>query len=137
MYIDPKNPKALPFNEKGTRKWSNGLFGCFDDIGTCCTACWLPCVTYAQNRSRLNYIQANGARHPTGGEMFNADFGVFTLIHVCTGCGFLLEMMTRKRIREHYRIEGSGCGDCVASCCCLPCVMTQDSREIEAEEKNL
>jgi Cys-rich protein (TIGR01571 family) len=35
------------------RGWKHGLFDCFGDMGTCCVACWFPCVTYGQNRQQL------------------------------------------------------------------------------------
>ena len=32
--MDVRNVKALPFNEKGTRDWSNGTFSCIEDPAT-------------------------------------------------------------------------------------------------------
>ena len=44
-------------------------------------------------------------------------------------------MSTRTDIRQRYEIRGNVVGDCLVSCCCVPCALTQERREIEAEEK--
>jgi Cys-rich protein (TIGR01571 family) len=44
---------------------------------------------------------------------------------------------SRGNIRDRYRIEGGGCGDCMSAWCCTPCELTQESRELELEEKAL
>ncbi|KZS88796.1 PLAC8-domain-containing protein [Sistotremastrum niveocremeum HHB9708] len=131
---DPRNPKALAFNERGRRQWNYGLFGCFDDFATCVVAYLVPCATYAQTRSRFNHLTLYGTRNPGGGEIANSDFALFAIAQICTGCGCLLEMSQRRSIRERYRIEGGPWSDLCISCCCLSCAMTQESREIGAEE---
>jgi Cys-rich protein (TIGR01571 family) len=42
----------------------------------------------------------------------------------------------RGNTRQRYKIAGNQCGDCMASWCCLPCVLTQESLEIEGEERS-
>ena len=44
---------------------------------------------------------------------------------------------TRSSVRTRYRIKGGGCGDCMASWCCMPCELTQESREMELEEQSM
>jgi Cys-rich protein (TIGR01571 family) len=36
-----------------------------------------------------------------------------------------------------YGIRGDVIGDCLASCLCNPCALTQERREIELEEESL
>ncbi|KZS97350.1 PLAC8-domain-containing protein [Sistotremastrum niveocremeum HHB9708] len=136
MTLDHRNPKGLPFDQNGKRAWSHDIFSCFEEIGTCCISTFLPCVTYAQNRSRLQHLQAHGTRHPSGGEPFNQDCFVFGCLHACAGLGCILQIGQRQAAREHYRIEGDGGNDFLCSWCCLPCALTQEAREIEAEEKS-
>ncbi|KZT41630.1 PLAC8-domain-containing protein [Sistotremastrum suecicum HHB10207 ss-3] len=136
MTVDHKNVKGLAFNKDNQRSWSNGIFGCFGDCATCCVSTFLPCITYAQNKSRIHYLEANGARHPSGGEMINGDCFIHGCLTVIAGLGCILQIGNRKNIREHYRIEGGGAGDCFYSCCCQPCALTQEAREIELEEQS-
>lgn len=58
-----------------------------------CVACWCPCLTYAQNKSRLEYLErSGGAPHPEGGEMINTDTIIFGAVHCITGFGWLLQV---------------------------------------------
>ena len=47
-----RNARNLPLDANGERDWSNGLCSCFGDFGTCCVACWCPCIVYGQNKVR-------------------------------------------------------------------------------------
>jgi len=129
-----RNPENKPYDSKGEREWTNGLCSCFGDCGTCCVACWCPCITYNSNKSRRQALEQSGAPHHDGGENCGSDCFLFGLIHCFTSFGWVLEVGARSDTRRRYNIEGGGCGDCMASCCCLPCVLTQESREIEGEE---
>lgn len=84
---DP-NPKNLPLYPGGTRAWSNPLFGCFSDFGTCrfpgsCSsrlgltfspsviglaATFCPCFLFSKINSRLNHLIYRGSPHPYGGD---------------------------------------------------------------------
>lgn len=45
-------------------------------------------------------------------------------------------MFQRGNTRARYNIKGGGLGDCCTAFCCLPCDLTQESREIELEEQS-
>jgi len=45
-------------------------------------------------------------------------------------------MQDRAAIRARYNIEGDSGSDCFSSWCCLACSLTQQSREIEEEERS-
>ncbi|TDL24553.1 PLAC8-domain-containing protein [Rickenella mellea] len=131
--MDPKNAKGIPYGADGNREWSNGLFGCFDDCGTCLLSWCCPCIVYAQNKSRYEHLDRQNGPHPSGGDSCNGD----CFIHGCLtfwGCGWVLQMGQRGTLRHRYRISGGGCGDCLTACCCTPCELTQEAREIELEE---
>ncbi|KIJ22924.1 hypothetical protein M422DRAFT_196528 [Sphaerobolus stellatus SS14] len=131
-----RNALGKPFDKDGKREWSHDFFDCFGDVGTCCLAYFLPCVAYGQNRSRLRHLQDKGTPHPHGGDSCTgACCGHACLLY----CGFywILQMNLRGEVRRRYNIDGGGCGDCMAALCCHPCELTQDSREIELEERSL
>lgn len=46
-----------------------------------------------------------------------------------------LAMIQRKQVRDSYKIDGSGCGDCCLSFWCPCCGILQQHNEIEEREK--
>jgi Cys-rich protein (TIGR01571 family) len=46
-------------------------------------------------------------------------------------------MELRKNVRERYNIEGGKVEDCCIAFCCTSCDLTQVSRELELEERDL
>jgi len=100
-------------------------------------AWWLPCVIYGQNKTRLEHLERQGYPHPEGGEACGGDCFTHGALTVCCGLGCLVQMAGRERVRHRYRIEGGGCGDFCCSWCCAPCALTQESRELELEEKSM
>lgn len=88
MQITPHtNPKSLPLDSHGKRGWSNSLFGCFSDCGTCrfsqivfvfhgrgspfvtgLTAAFCPCIVYSKINTRLSHLSNRGSPHSSGGD---------------------------------------------------------------------
>jgi len=122
-----------------------------------CTAFWCPCVTYGSNRTRRLALERNGAPHPEGGTSTGGDCLLFGLVQCVSGFGWVLEVSSQRQCstvhsthastqlyqvsergntRQRYKISGNQCGDCMATFWCLPCVLTQESREIEGEERS-
>ncbi|KAL0958499.1 hypothetical protein HGRIS_000642 [Hohenbuehelia grisea] len=131
-----RNVKNLPMDGDG-REWSHGLCDCCSDAGTCILAWCCPCIVYAQNKQRYEYLTSRGIPDPErGGSGCTGDCWVHGLITGCFGLGWVMQIGTRGSIRSRYRIKGSGCGDCCAAWCCTPCELTQESRELELEEKS-
>ena len=123
-----RNAKNLTIGPEG-REWSNGLCSCFDTPGPFCLAFWCPCITYGRNRGRYKHLNTSGTAHPDGGETCGSD----TLLYCLTGfagVACLLHMWNRGDIRTRYNVKGSGLGDFGIACCCTPCGLTQESREI-------
>ncbi|PFH47899.1 hypothetical protein AMATHDRAFT_66586 [Amanita thiersii Skay4041] len=132
-----RNAKNVPFNPNGKRDWSNGICDCFDDCGTCLMAWFCPCMVYAQVKQRLEYLNQRGIPDPErGGSGCNGDCMVHGLLSACLGIGWVLQISNRGSVRHRYSIEGGGCGDCCTVCWCSPCQLTQESREIELEERS-
>ncbi|EJD39584.1 PLAC8-domain-containing protein [Auricularia subglabra TFB-10046 SS5] len=131
-----RNVKGLPFNASGEREWSHGLFDCFEDPMTCLFAWFLPCTIYGKNKTRLQALEA-GAPHPQGGELLGEDTITYAALNFCCGFGWIVGMTNRTATRTRYKITGSDGEDCFLSCCCAPCALTQQSRELELEEQSL
>ncbi|KAJ6472053.1 PLAC8-domain-containing protein [Mycena sanguinolenta] len=130
-----RNVLGKPVDGNGKREWSHGLCGCFDECGTCCLACWCPCIAYGKNTQRLNYLTDHGRPDPdAGGCCSGACCGYCILTHF--GIHWILQFMGRGNTRGRYSIEGGGCGDCLTSWCCGPCDLVQVSREIKLEEES-
>ena len=53
----------------------------------------------------------------------------------CAGLSWALSMMQRGEIRQKYNLPGSGCGDCVRACCCAPCDLLQQDKEVTYREQ--
>ena len=45
-----------------------------------------------------------------------------------------IQLGPRAEIRQRYGIRGNMCKDWFAVCCCSPCALTQERREVEVEE---
>jgi Cys-rich protein (TIGR01571 family) len=54
----------------------------------------------------------------------------------CLGVPFILPMMRRGDIRAKYHLKGNGCGDCLCACCCTPCDLTQQDKEVTYREES-
>jgi len=138
--MDPNGPGGPPrdpsqYDTNGERSWSHDLMDCFGDCGTCCFAYFCPCMVYQQVKNRLDHLRLNGRPDPKqGGSGCGGDCCLYGTLTGCCGIGWVLQMSTRATMRARYRIRGDGCTDCMASCCCIPCELTQESRELEVEE---
>ncbi|KAJ7133818.1 PLAC8-domain-containing protein [Mycena filopes] len=121
----------------GEREWSHDTFDCCADPLTFLASWFLPCIVYGRNRARFQSLETYGT---VSTETVDGLIGGDSLMYCaaqCFGCGGLVGMMGRGQTRARYGIAGSGGGDCLLSCCCAPCALTQESREIEQEEQSL
>jgi len=94
--------------------WSTGMFGCFEDFGSCIVTCFFPCITLGQNKAMLDGREASCcdyccamSENPTAAEYF-----------------------TRQHIRNKYGFANDNCGDCCALVFCPACVICQHHREL-------
>ncbi|TFK71588.1 PLAC8-domain-containing protein [Pluteus cervinus] len=132
-----RNSKNLPYEQDG-RAWSEGLFGCCSEPGTCVKSWFCPCVQFAQNKQRVEYLEDQGAFDPDhGGGFFSGDCFLHCLLQGCLGGGWILQIGERGTVRNRYRIKGGAFSDCCTIYWCNPCALTQESRELELEEASL
>ncbi|KAL3881601.1 hypothetical protein ACJMK2_028019 [Sinanodonta woodiana] len=100
--------KLLVGTRSGTRDWTTGLFGCFEDCGSLIKACCcLQCMVYELS-SRLG----DCACMP------------------CYVTGAIIAMRTRTRTLGD--IHGSIFTDFLATYCCYSCSVCQMDRELKA-----
>ncbi|KAG6828318.1 hypothetical protein H0H92_008381 [Tricholoma furcatifolium] len=132
MGINPKNSLNKPIDNDG-RDWSYGICGC-DHIGTCLLAWCLPCIVYGSNKKRLEHLSQHGTPDPEKGGICSGDCILYGAVAACCGIGCLLQIGTRGNVRQRYGIKGGTCGDCLSSCFCTPCALTQEEQEISLEE---
>ncbi|KAH9962162.1 PLAC8 family-domain-containing protein [Russula dissimulans] len=119
----------------GLRDWSFGLFNFCSACNLCCWATFCPCVVYGQNKQRLRHLQREGAALPSGAKRVSEDCRGFCCMAL--PCFYwVFQMGSRTDVRNRYDIGGGPLKDFFDSVCCLPCALTQESREIELEEKS-
>ncbi|KAJ7644133.1 PLAC8-domain-containing protein [Roridomyces roridus] len=131
-----RNANNVPMVD-GQREWSHGIFDCLADPLTCLVSWFLPCVSYGRINARYQALEVNGvvSKDPMEGIISNESI-MYGVAH-CFGCGGLVGMGGRQMVRSRYAIRGDQASDCLLACCCAPCSLTQQSREIELEEQSL
>ncbi|XP_063684340.1 uncharacterized protein LOC134818632 [Bolinopsis microptera] len=96
--------------------WSSPLFGCFDDIGICLIAWFVPCVTIGQNAEGAGVSDC----------LIGGLLSLVPLVNIF--CLFKI----RGAIREKYNLEGSPVMDLVMILCCPLCTISQEARELKS-----
>ncbi|KAG6819406.1 hypothetical protein H0H93_012136 [Arthromyces matolae] len=134
MTINPKNSLNKPDVGGQGRDWSNGLCAC-TNVGTCLLAWCLPCIVYGSNKQRVSHLERTGTPDPEHGGVCNSDCMVYGAVAACLGIACVLQVGNRTNLRRRYGIRGGGCSDCMVSCCCIPCALSQEEAEIELEER--
>jgi len=94
-------------------EWNHGLFGCFDDFGTCIISWFVPCVTFGQN------AEASGVTSCFLG----------ALLMFVPLVNLICWVKIRGAIREKHNIEGSLFNDLMAICCCGLCALVQEAQQ--------
>ncbi|KAL0232612.1 hypothetical protein GEMRC1_011359 [Eukaryota sp. GEM-RC1] len=93
-----------------------GLFGCFNDFGTCLTGCICPCYLVAKNQAEADN-------------------------RACTLCDCLcglpeVEYFLRQRLRSEFGAGYSACGDCLSLWLCCSCFVCQNARLIKHKQQH-
>ncbi|XP_077989895.1 uncharacterized protein LOC144444355 [Glandiceps talaboti] len=95
------------------KMWSNGLFGCFGDIGLCLITYLLPCLTAGRN------ARAVGKPCPIHALAF-----FVPILHMFCAA------KVRRLIRDERDIMGTPCGDMIVHCFCPCCALVQEGQEL-------
>lgn len=46
------------------------------------------------------------------------------------GLSWILPLLNRGEVRADYGLTGNGCKDCLCACCCAPCDLLQQEKEV-------
>lgn len=108
---------------QGPSQWSSGMFDCDQDCGSFVVGWFCPCIQYGTNMDTLN---KSGCFGPC------CSYGCMAML----GCHCIIGASGRSNIRSRYLIPGDGCEDCLLHYFCVPCVLSQEYREILKRETN-
>ncbi len=95
------------------------LYGCFDDMGTCCYGCWChPCL-FGSNAEQIDGSSCVG---------MCLLYCLLSPISLCC----IPHMIKRTIMRQKYHLQEEPCNDCVVSTFCAGCSVCQEARELKA-----
>ncbi|XP_028767123.1 protein PLANT CADMIUM RESISTANCE 2 [Neltuma alba] len=117
-------PSTLPsyhLRSKPRVDWSTGLCDCTSDVKNCCITCWCPCITFGQIAEILD----------KGSTSCGASGALYTLVACVTGCACLYSCFYRAKMRQQFSLKDQPCCDCLVHCCCEPCALCQEYRELQ------
>ncbi|XP_050231326.1 protein PLANT CADMIUM RESISTANCE 2-like [Mercurialis annua] len=124
-YLNSSEPATgIPVNSGYQHQgaWSSGLCDCGSDCKTCCITCWCPCITFGQIAEVVD-------KGTTSCATSGAIHGILTWF---TGCGWIYSCLYRSKLRQQYMLPESPCNDCLVHCCCEPCALCQEYRELQS-----
>eukprot|EP00762_Andalucia_godoyi_P006480 ANDGO_02917.mRNA.1 Cell number regulator 3 len=103
--------------------YSSGLCSCMEDFGVCCYGwCCFGC-SMMETKAALEKRPMEGMDWCLGCLLWAAGMWWVTFaIPVYVQC------QQRKQMRQQFGFPDNG--DCLVSCCCLPCAVCQNAREI-------
>ncbi|TGZ79767.1 PLAC8-domain-containing protein, partial [Ascodesmis nigricans] len=107
------------------QQWESGMCSCCSNWKVCCLGLWCPCMLYARTHRR---IRSNPSKVGSGFSHCNT-----ACVQYCCGGG-IMAARQRSEIRYRYNLPGSECGDVWRHCCCGPCSLCQEEREVRARE---
>ncbi|KAK4261763.1 hypothetical protein QN277_004719 [Acacia crassicarpa] len=112
FHVRPKQPRVA---------WSTGLCDCTSDVKNCCITCWCPCITFGQIAEILD----------KGSTSCGASGALYTVVACVTGCACLYSCFYRSKMRHQFLLKDDPCCDCLVHCCCEPCALCQEYRELQ------
>ncbi|XXG40951.1 hypothetical protein AAC387_Pa01g1533 [Persea americana] len=124
QFCSPNAPTPPPIQvqPQAPVPWSTGLCDCCDDVYSCCITCWCPCITFGQIAEIVD----------RGSSSCAVSGALYMLLLCVTGCSCLYSCFYRSKMRGQYFLEETPCADCLVHCCCEPCAMCQEYRELKS-----
>lgn len=130
--------------------WSTGIFGCIDDMDSCWTGLFCPCILFGRNVENLKdipwttpcachavfveggiglaAITAAFASSMDGGTVFLLAEG---LVFAWWMCGIYTGLF-RQELQRKYHLKNSPCDPCLTHCMLHWCALCQEHREMKA-----
>ncbi|XP_042487427.1 protein PLANT CADMIUM RESISTANCE 2-like [Macadamia integrifolia] len=126
QYNDAAPAIGIPVNSTNLQApvpWSSGLCDCGDDLKSCCLTCWCRCVAFGE----ISEIVDEGSTSCV------ANGVIYTMIMIFSGgCQCCYSYCYRSKMREKYNLEEHACSDFLVHCCCEPCAICQEYRELQS-----
>ncbi|KAE9974919.1 hypothetical protein EG327_008623 [Venturia inaequalis] len=110
------------------QEWSASGVDCCSPFTSCLLSWCVPCIQYGRVHHRLHKDS-----QLKGWSVFNGDCCAYFALSFF-GCQWIVQLMGRGEIREKYNLKGNGCTDCLCACCCMPCDLVQQEKEIVNQE---
>ncbi|KAM7012641.1 cornifelin homolog A-like isoform 1-T2 [Tautogolabrus adspersus] len=108
-------------------EWETGLFGCSEEIGTCCYGFWCcPCLACTVSEKF-----GENPCLPLYDFCISSTLAALGLPLFAPPAGLSL----RAAMRNRYGIKGSLCEDIAIACCCGSCSWCQMHRELKHRKK--
>ncbi|XP_039000077.1 cell number regulator 2-like [Hibiscus syriacus] len=101
-------------------QWSASLCGCGNDVGTCCIACCLPCITFGQIAEMVDEGKSSCAQQGC----------IYGMLMLCS-CHCLLSCVYREKLRVKFGLPAEPCNDCCIHFCCEACALCQEHAELK------
>ncbi|GAB5370621.1 hypothetical protein AAMO2058_001509100 [Amorphochlora amoebiformis] len=114
------------------------MFDCFDEEESCWWSCWCPCLVFSRTYHSMDIsptrttmgiffivllMWAISAMAWIGAAILTITVGGVALIYY--------RAMLRGELRHRLGIPGDFCSDFSAHCCCWPCVIAQEARQVK------
>ncbi|CAK9172241.1 unnamed protein product [Ilex paraguariensis] len=115
-----QSQEPTPVENRPRVDWSTGLCDCLSDWRNCCITCWCPCVTFGKIAEIVD----------KGSSSCGQSGALYALIFCVAGCPCFYSCFYRSKMRRQHRLHKSPCGDCLVHCCCEPCALCQEYREL-------
>jgi len=100
-----------------TVSWKSSIFGCCPPSIDCIKGWICPCILYGQVVEQAGY-----------GSCMSSCLLYLICMPCCGAC--LIHAPTRGKMRNDYKLQESCADDRLATCCCGPCALCQERREL-------
>ncbi|KAL8167239.1 LOW QUALITY PROTEIN: hypothetical protein V2J09_008738 [Rumex salicifolius] len=114
MNVEPLVDSSTPM------PWSTGLCDCCEDIHSCCMTCCCPCITFG----RIAEIVDRGSTS------CGISGSLYMMMMCLMGCPWIYSCSYRTKLRGQYALAEGPCSDCCVHCCCGPCALCQEYRQL-------
>ena len=91
------------------------LFGCFDDVPTCCCGCFCTPCLFGRNAEKIDGSNCC---------LMCCAYSILTSCYFC----WVPHYMKRDLLRQKYGLREDPCGDLPTTICCSPCGLCQEAR---------
>ncbi|CAH9098014.1 unnamed protein product [Cuscuta europaea] len=144
-------PLPESFEPPADEPWTTGIFGCTEDMDSCWTGLFCPCVLFGRNLENLRddtpwsraclchavFVEGGIALAVATAALNGIVFDPRTAFLICEGlffswwmCGIYTGLI-RQSLQKKYHLKNSPCDPCMVHCCLHWCALCQEHREMK------